>query len=1090
MKEKIVAMTVTLATLAVALPLTAVAGGSIRSITAYNLETGEDEYDPVNLIRIGDSFAFKVRLLNYNDELSPAGGFENYWNLSIRSGVDSTTAAENPPQLGLWMGGQTRFAMLKSVVPSDNGYYTDLIFEYTVQAGDMAFPVKFCDASGTGELLNSAGQQYLLQNVGPSSCWELTDGSGHECQFEFGPQNLMPSSTDHYAYPPRGWSAAYEVRDYDLSWARICVQTVDFDQVSTPVWRTVYEKKTTTADGNGLPALTIPGGATATSTFYLWTEDSDVAVLANGGETTYHSLDHAGNPKDYIVYRADIVNQETFPFRIKGGAGKAGQSTTIYLSTTPTNIYNTAGTLITNFVWRTIAVTNYDLSADVMLNAGEYFRATLTELGYDVPTNGTAYSVKAYGLPVGLKLKFNAAVTKRVKVKGKWKKIVVKPAKCEWWIEGVPTAALDYATNPPYLVITTNGVAQTLPLSMGVEEQEVTPLGELVLGDSLNEQFYLPGVTNGWTVSGLPPGLKYTSKLLTKKKKKGKKVVSITTNALPYSVYGKTTKAGLFTITAKRKVNAQAVRSTSGTGGSPVYYETMKYQVLVTPRDDVDKALFGDLMNITTMAYVPFEWNLTNDVSSVSGKVAKVTGLPKGLTFAAANVYAYKNAKKKTGKYLKQSAQTIVGTPTKPGTYVVTFTKNVMTGTDKKKKTVAKTAQILWKVVANDAEVELDFNTEGAVIEGGVVGLKYGDLLAFTATSNAVVKASGLPKGIALVDLGGGNYAFTGFTTKAGTYLVTVKATLNGNTVTQRLALKVEGLPDWAKGTFNGYVRGSGTLAASGGEGSGESAASPRGLATITVSSVGKISGKFYEGGTNWTLSAVSYTAATSAAAPGGGDPAAPALTCSNVVAKYTYKAKEKVKGKLKTVTKSVTRAFAFTVAPVPIVPNVPIVSNVPDVPIRGVAQMVEDGEAGTTITAYQNIWGRSAYKAVGQRLFYTSKKKPYKTFTCGVYTNETGNVCFVKDGDDTTGLAYFAALSLKVTPKGAVTATLTYDTGKKTTDKKTKKKVPVYYKPTCATVVIPTSAVDDDPFTGEAFLFFAPSAGNNFPGLGGWVPF
>jgi len=57
-------------------------------------------------------------------------------------------------------------------------------------------------------------------------------------------------------------------------------------------------------------------------------------------------------------------------------------------------------------------------------------------------------------------------------------------------------------------------------------------------------------------------------------------------------------------------------------------------------------------------------------------------------------------------------------------------------------------------------------------------------------------------------------WAFTGYTAKAGTYLVTVKATLNGKTVTQRLALKVEGLPDWAKGTFNGYVAGGAQLVA------------------------------------------------------------------------------------------------------------------------------------------------------------------------------------------------------------------------------------------------------------------------------------
>ena len=56
------------------------------------------------------------------------------------------------------------------------------------------------------------------------------------------------------------------------------------------------------------------------------------------------------------------------------------------------------------------------------------------------------------------------------------------------------------------------------------------------------------------------------------------------------------------------------------------------------------------------------------------------------------------------------------------------------------------------------------------------------------------------------MDLGGGLWGFRGFTTKAGTYLVTVKAALNGNTVTQRVALKVNALPAWAKGTFNGGI--------------------------------------------------------------------------------------------------------------------------------------------------------------------------------------------------------------------------------------------------------------------------------------------
>ena len=81
-------------------------------------------------------------------------------------------------------------------------------------------------------------------------------------------------------------------------------------------------------------------------------------------------------------------------------------------------------------------------------------------------------------------------------------------------------------------------------------------------------------------------------------------------------------------------------------------------------------------------------------------------------------------------------------------------------------------------------------------------------------------------------------------------------------------------------------------------------------------------------------------------------------------------------------------------------------------------------------------------------------------------------------------GLRETDTLTLKITTAGAVTATLTYDTGKTTKDKKTKKTVKVYYKPTCTTTLIPTSAPDAETFTGLVPLFLPPSAANGFPGL------
>ena len=348
--------------------------------------------------------------------------------------------------------------------------------------------------------------------------------------------------------------------------------------------------------------------------------------------------------------------------------------------------------------WRELSPVEYTLQV------GEYFKATLAELGYDVPTDGTAYSVVAKGLPAGLTLKYNAAVKDK---KGK----IIKKAKSEWWIEGVPTAAVDFFTNPPYLVITVNGTTTTEPLPVEVAAQEVIDLGELELGQTVNTNGWLAGVGAGWTVSGLPTGLKYTAKAVYKDEKK--KVVKYPA----YTVYGKTTKAGLFTITAKKKAGA--------------FYETMKYRVIVRPKA-VDVAIFGEeLTNITTMAYVPVEWDLAGGGGALGDRalpggdgnesgalgdralpivsnVAKVAGLPTGLKFTAKAVYStVVDSSRVQTKVLKYPAYTIYGTPTKTGTFVVTFTKNVKSG----KKTVAKTAQILWTVVANDTPPELTFNT-------------------------------------------------------------------------------------------------------------------------------------------------------------------------------------------------------------------------------------------------------------------------------------------------------------------------------------------------------------------------------------------
>ena len=211
------------AAMVAAMAQTAAASGSIRSITTCDPETGHREYGPNDPVRIGEALAFKVRLLNFNTNCTSTGGTDNPWRFRPRPGVDEALAAANPPAMGLWIGGRKRCATIRSVQPSLS-YYTDLVFEYVVQSGDQAQPVRFCNVDGSGPLADSAGQLYPLENVGPGSCWVLTDeATGTSCEFSFGSEALVPSSNDGFAYPPAGWSASGEVRDYDLSRAGIYV---------------------------------------------------------------------------------------------------------------------------------------------------------------------------------------------------------------------------------------------------------------------------------------------------------------------------------------------------------------------------------------------------------------------------------------------------------------------------------------------------------------------------------------------------------------------------------------------------------------------------------------------------------------------------------------------------------------------------------------------------------------------------------------------------------------------------------------------------------------------------------------------------
>lgn len=130
----------------------------------------------------------------------------------------------------------------------------------------------------------------------------------------------------------------------------------------------------------------------------------------------------------------------------------------------------------------------------------------------------------------------------------------------------------------------------------------------------------------------------------------------------------------------------------------------------------------------------------------------------------------------------------------------------------------------------------------------GIVGVMFTLPLAIVPSSNLIVSVNGLPSGLRYSPA---QKVISGVPTAAVTNkTVTISARNKaGNVATQVFTMTVDPLRTWAWGTFNGWYRAGGDSV---------------GVANMTVTKLGKITGKYSAGGTNYTFSAASYTNASS----------------------------------------------------------------------------------------------------------------------------------------------------------------------------------------------------------------------------------
>ena len=374
-----------LAALTCAFPSTAkAAGGDIRSITVYqDAETAERTFpNSDNPLVAGETVKFKIRLLNRGmtvEKLREDSSYTNPWTLQHVGPNDPIADTNNMPQVGLWISGQRKYAKIESWKLADR-YFTDMICSYTVQPGDLAMPLKLVAPDGRGEAMEVTTGTWYSQDyyIKDSDLWNFFpqsnagDTSSNKLEFYFGPTSLTGTGVDQAVI----MADMTSVRDYNLANAGIFIQAVDFDDSTTEdlaIWRSIAANSTTATPA--LPRLSIPKGNADTQTLYVWTKDGTVAEVDNGAtDQTYVFGDGVTRKVSKITIKP---GDELVPFKIKGL--KEGFSTEVYMAATPTNVYNNAHTLVTNFTVRTISVTEalppgmtVEIDPDVVKTSSNY----------------------------------------------------------------------------------------------------------------------------------------------------------------------------------------------------------------------------------------------------------------------------------------------------------------------------------------------------------------------------------------------------------------------------------------------------------------------------------------------------------------------------------------------------------------------------------------------------------------------------------------------------------------------------------------------------------------------------------------------
>jgi len=320
----------------------------------------------------GDAIYFVIRMLNPDFD-TVADSATTPWAIKYKNGatgIEELDWAVSRPGVGIVVNNTTRKAEFVKVVPrTDYVFYTDFVFKYTIQPGDIALPIRLAsDLTGTPVASGSSGIYWFHNDL-----WEIGKsgtavGTAKVGELKYAADEYLDAATitgspsSGLASRRNNWDA-YECGFYAntvkaVTQGGFAAKTTVYDG---NVCMTVINKNSSTC--TPIPTISFVGTPSVASTIYVWSADDSIAEVALGNDVISRrqvsDMPAIGGGTLNPVWVGAIklvAGQSDYKFTLSGKNVTPGQSVKIYLSESPDGFFKRGSGVVADYLEETVYI--------------------------------------------------------------------------------------------------------------------------------------------------------------------------------------------------------------------------------------------------------------------------------------------------------------------------------------------------------------------------------------------------------------------------------------------------------------------------------------------------------------------------------------------------------------------------------------------------------------------------------------------------------------------------------------------------------------------------------------------------------------